>query len=87
MAVPSLLFIQKGVGGAPDEEPGKKVEPAQSDGVVNLSRAEAKQAWLTEGSDLERAARQALRDRLAKVRDLLSHGKENLHAVFRADLT
>lgn len=36
--------------------------------MVNLSRAEAKQAWLAEGSDLERAARQALRERLAKVR-------------------
>lgn len=47
------------------------MEPAKSDGVVSLSRAEAKQAWLAEGSDLERAARQALRERLAKVRDTL----------------
>lgn len=48
-------------------DPGKRVE--SDGGVVNLSRAEAKQAWLAEGSDLERAARQALRERLAKVRD------------------
>lgn len=34
---------------------------------VPLSRAEAKQAWLTAGGDSEKAARQALRDRLARV--------------------
>ncbi|KAF3858947.1 hypothetical protein F7725_012148 [Dissostichus mawsoni] len=34
---------------------------------LSLSRAEAKQAWLTAGGDTERAARQALRDRLSKV--------------------
>uniref|UniRef100_H3DLA4 RBR-type E3 ubiquitin transferase n=1 Tax=Tetraodon nigroviridis TaxID=99883 RepID=H3DLA4_TETNG len=64
----------------------KKVEPAQSDGVVNLSRAEAKQAWLTEGSDLERAARQALRDRLAKVKELSELGfsdEAQCHEVLR----
>lgn len=35
--------------------------------LVQLSRAEAKQAWLTAGGDTEKAAKQALRDRLAKV--------------------
>lgn len=34
---------------------------------VPLSRAEAKQAWLTAGGVSEKAARQALRDRLARV--------------------
>ena len=43
------------------------MEPAENEGVVQLSRAEAKQAWLTAGGDTERAARQALRDRLSKV--------------------
>lgn len=38
-----------------------------SDKLVQLSRAEAKQAWLTAGGDTERAAGQALRDRLTKV--------------------
>lgn len=72
MAITSFLLIQNQLCGAPAEDPGKSlVEPAKSDGVVSLSRAEAKQAWLAEGSDLERAARQALRERLAKVRDTL----------------
>lgn len=35
--------------------------------AVPLSRAEAKQAWLTAGGDSEKAARQALRDRRAHV--------------------
>ncbi|KAI5093130.1 E3 ubiquitin-protein ligase RNF31 [Silurus meridionalis] len=41
---------------------------------VPLSRAEAKQAWLTAGGDNEKAARQALRDRLARVKELASIG-------------
>lgn len=55
---------------APAEEAGKEVDPAESESVVQLSRAEAKQAWLAAGSDTERAARQALRDRLAKVTEM-----------------
>ncbi|KAL7842869.1 hypothetical protein SRHO_G00245580 [Serrasalmus rhombeus] len=43
-------------------------------GAVPLSRAEAKQAWLTAGGDSEKAARQALRDRWAKVKELASLG-------------
>lgn len=35
---------------------------------VQLSRVEAKQAWLAAGGDTERAVRQLLRDRQAKVR-------------------
>lgn len=41
---------------------------------VPLSRAEAKQAWLAAGGDSEKAARQALRDRIARV-----SGSETLH--------
>lgn len=40
---------------------------------VPLSRAEAKQAWLTAGGNSEKAARQALRDRLASVSFRLRH--------------
>lgn len=50
---------------APAEDAGK--DPAKIESVVQLSMAEAKQAWLIAGGDTERAARQALRDRLAKV--------------------
>lgn len=82
-AITSRPLIQNRSCGDPAEDPGKKTEPARSDGVVSLSRAEAKQAWLAEGSDLERAARQALRERFTKVRDtakrrLIERGKENL---------
>ncbi|XP_015813053.1 E3 ubiquitin-protein ligase RNF31 isoform X1 [Nothobranchius furzeri] len=38
--------------------------------VVQLSRTEAKQAWLSAGGDTGRAATQALRDRLTKVKEL-----------------
>uniref|UniRef100_A0A3Q0T4X8 Uncharacterized protein n=1 Tax=Amphilophus citrinellus TaxID=61819 RepID=A0A3Q0T4X8_AMPCI len=53
---------------------------------VQLSRAEAKQAWLTAGGDTERAARQALRDRLAKVKELCALGfsdEAHCHEVLR----
>ncbi|KAM4623670.1 E3 ubiquitin-protein ligase RNF31 [Polymixia lowei] len=56
------------------EDCGKEVNPGEKGGVVQLSRAEAKQAWFTAGGDTERAARQALRDRHAKVNHLLSLG-------------
>ncbi|KAK1790163.1 hypothetical protein P4O66_014085 [Electrophorus voltai] len=56
---------QHSAGGGPDGLKG---------GAVPLSRAEAKHAWLTAGGDCERAARQALRDRRAKVRELASLG-------------
>uniref|UniRef100_A0A3Q2XVI1 Ring finger protein 31 n=1 Tax=Hippocampus comes TaxID=109280 RepID=A0A3Q2XVI1_HIPCM len=54
--------------------------------AVQLSRAEAKQAWLTTGGDSERAARQALRERLAKVKMLRSSGfgdEAHCHEVLR----
>lgn len=57
----------------PAEDAGREVDPAETEGVVQLSRAEAKQAWLTAGGDTERAARQALRDRLAKVSTVCLH--------------
>uniref|UniRef100_A0A673XZW6 E3 ubiquitin-protein ligase RNF31-like n=1 Tax=Salmo trutta TaxID=8032 RepID=A0A673XZW6_SALTR len=43
-------------------------------GGVALSRAEAKMAWLSAGGETERAARQSLRDRHAKVKELCSLG-------------
>ncbi|XP_049455334.1 E3 ubiquitin-protein ligase RNF31 isoform X1 [Epinephelus fuscoguttatus] len=59
---------------APAEDAGKEINPEETESVVQLSRAEAKQAWLTAGGDTERAARQALRDRLAKIKELYSLG-------------
>ncbi|KAM7401442.1 hypothetical protein PAMA_005581 [Pampus argenteus] len=56
------------------EDSRKEVDTTETQSVVQLSRAEAKQAWLTAGGDTERAARQALRDRLAKVKELASLG-------------
>lgn len=55
---------------APAEEENNKAEPPEPDPVVHLSRREAKQALLVAGSNLERAARQAQRDRLAKVEQI-----------------
>lgn len=60
-------LTQNRSGDAPTEDAGKEVDPAETESVVQLSRAEAKQAWLTAGGDTERAAKQALKDRLAKV--------------------
>ncbi|XP_059199906.1 E3 ubiquitin-protein ligase RNF31 isoform X2 [Centropristis striata] len=62
---------------APTEDAGKEMNPAEIQSVVQLSRAEVKQAWLTAGGDTERAARQALRDRLAKVKELSVLGFSN----------
>uniref|UniRef100_A0AAQ6IF97 RBR-type E3 ubiquitin transferase n=1 Tax=Anabas testudineus TaxID=64144 RepID=A0AAQ6IF97_ANATE len=45
-----------------------------SPNVVQLSMAEVKQAWLTAGGDTERAAKQALRDRHSKVKELCALG-------------
>ncbi|XP_037314354.2 E3 ubiquitin-protein ligase RNF31 isoform X2 [Pungitius pungitius] len=59
---------------APAEEAARA---AQSATGVQLSRAEAKQAWLRAGGDSERAARQALRDRLTKVKELCALGFSN----------
>ncbi|XP_062335867.1 E3 ubiquitin-protein ligase RNF31-like isoform X1 [Osmerus eperlanus] len=41
---------------------------------IQLSRAEAKQAWLAAGGDTEKAVRQLLRDRQAKIKELRSMG-------------
>ncbi|KAG8014380.1 E3 ubiquitin-protein ligase RNF31 [Nibea albiflora] len=68
------------------EDAGKVVDPAETESVVQLSRTEAKQAWLTAGGDTERAARQALRDRLAKVKELCALGfsdEARCHEVLR----
>lgn len=67
LLVTHCLLSQNGPCECPTEDAGKEVSPGEKGGVVQLSRAEAKQAWLTAGGDTERAARQALRDRHAKV--------------------
>ncbi|XP_069367686.1 E3 ubiquitin-protein ligase RNF31 isoform X4 [Paralichthys olivaceus] len=59
---------------APAEDAGREEYPAETEVGIQLSRAEAKQAWLTAGGDSERAARQALRDRLAKIKELCALG-------------
>ncbi|KAJ8336499.1 hypothetical protein SKAU_G00377190 [Synaphobranchus kaupii] len=52
------------------------VEPAggQPGGAVRLSRAEAKQAWLSAGGETARAVEHVLRDRRVKVKELCSLG-------------
>lgn len=60
------------------EDSGNQVEPTKTEGAVQLSRAEAKQAWLTAGGDTERAARQALRDRVTKVTNCFHDCSESL---------
>uniref|UniRef100_A0A665VDI0 Uncharacterized protein n=1 Tax=Echeneis naucrates TaxID=173247 RepID=A0A665VDI0_ECHNA len=80
------LLMQDRPCDAPDEYAGKKVYTAETESVVQLSRAEAKQAWLTAGGDTERAAKQALRDRLAKVKELCVLGfsdEARCHEVLR----
>lgn len=49
------------------EMDGGDLEQSAAGGVVKLSRAEAKLAWLAAGGDMERAVRQLLRDRQTKV--------------------
>lgn len=52
---------------------GEDVGP-QNRAAVPLSRAEAKQAWLAARGDSEKAARQALRNRQSKIKELASLG-------------
>ncbi|XP_041847538.1 E3 ubiquitin-protein ligase RNF31 isoform X2 [Melanotaenia boesemani] len=71
---------------APAEVAGEQADSADVQRVIQLSRAEAKQAWLNAGGDSERAARQALRDRLAKVKELSFLGfsdETQCHEVLR----
>lgn len=53
---------------------GAGVVREQASRGVQLSREEAKQAWLAVGGDTERAVKQALRDRKAKVKELSTLG-------------
>ncbi|XP_062375630.1 E3 ubiquitin-protein ligase RNF31 isoform X1 [Sardina pilchardus] len=55
----------------PERADGSQEPPSRG---VQLSRAEAKHAWLTAGGDTERAVKQALRDRKAKVKELAALG-------------
>ncbi|KAM4552658.1 E3 ubiquitin-protein ligase RNF31 isoform 2-T2 [Odontesthes bonariensis] len=71
---------------SPPEDGGKEADFSDTESVVQLSRAEAKQAWLAAGGDTERAGRQALRDRLAKVKELCALGfsdETHCHEVLR----
>ncbi|KAM3603768.1 uncharacterized protein V6R79_001762 [Siganus canaliculatus] len=73
-------------GDAAAEDDGEDVKLTESYSVVPLSRAEAKQAWLTAGGDTQRAATQALRVRLAKVKELCALGfndEAQCHEVLR----
>ncbi|KAG7455059.1 hypothetical protein MATL_G00252420 [Megalops atlanticus] len=63
-----------GNSGAGEDRPGL----AAQGGGVQVSRAGAKQAWLSAGGDTEKAVRQVLRDRRAKVRELASLGFSDL---------
>ncbi|XP_076018488.1 E3 ubiquitin-protein ligase RNF31 [Genypterus blacodes] len=68
------------------EDAENEESPAEKESMVQLSRTEAKQAWLTAGGDTERAARQALQDRLCRVKELLSLGfsdEARCHEVLR----
>ncbi|KAK6299661.1 hypothetical protein J4Q44_G00296940 [Coregonus suidteri] len=76
----ALQNYKAGVSGPQDntEQDGGSTEQ-QSPSVllgegVQLSRVEAKQAWLAAGGDTERAVRQLLRDRQVKMRELRSLG-------------
>lgn len=55
-------LVVEGDGGEPP-----KSGPTITGEGVKLSRAEAKLAWLAAGGDTDRAVRQLLRDRQAKV--------------------
>lgn len=52
---------------APPANGGERVDSTDVKSRIQLSRAEAKQAWLSTGGNTERAAKLALTDRLAKV--------------------
>ncbi|XP_037549700.1 E3 ubiquitin-protein ligase RNF31 [Nematolebias whitei] len=57
---------------------GANPEQNAAGGGVKLSRAEAKLAWLAAGGDTEKAVRQLLRDRQAKMKELRSLGFQDL---------
>ncbi|KAG7250938.1 hypothetical protein CRUP_002566, partial [Coryphaenoides rupestris] len=82
----SAPSTQNGLCEPTTDEGGKQSGPPDSRVTLQLSRAEAKQAWLTAGGDTDRAARQALRDRCLKVKELCSLGFEDeslCHEVLR----
>ncbi|KAJ8393696.1 hypothetical protein AAFF_G00057490 [Aldrovandia affinis] len=53
---------------------GELHNPATESEVVQLSRAEAKKAWLATGGDTEKAVQHLLRNRHSKLRELCSLG-------------
>ncbi|XP_053740188.1 E3 ubiquitin-protein ligase RNF31 isoform X2 [Synchiropus splendidus] len=71
---------------SPAKTPDKRENTCRKAHFIQLSREEAMEAWLTAGGAIEKAARQALRDRLAKVEMLLSLGHQDpaaCHDVLR----
>nr|XP_029482191.1 E3 ubiquitin-protein ligase RNF31-like [Oncorhynchus nerka] len=79
MAASAALQNFKARVSGPQDNTDKGSTEQQSPSVllgegVQLSRVEAKQAWLAAGGDTERAVRQLLRDRQAKMRELRSLG-------------
>uniref|UniRef100_A0A8C7Y1W6 RBR-type E3 ubiquitin transferase n=1 Tax=Oryzias sinensis TaxID=183150 RepID=A0A8C7Y1W6_9TELE len=76
MAASVQLSSQAGGTGARSVVDGDGCEAQQNAAAegVRLSRAEAKLAWLAAGGDTERAARQMLRDRKVKMKELHSLG-------------
>ncbi|CDQ92259.1 unnamed protein product [Oncorhynchus mykiss] len=79
MAASAALQNFKARVSGPQDNTDKGSTEQQSPSVllgegVQLSRVEAKQAWLAAGGDTERAVRQLLRDRQAKMQELRSLG-------------
>ncbi|KAK5877965.1 hypothetical protein CesoFtcFv8_025422 [Champsocephalus esox] len=66
---------EKKVGGEEEQEEQEEHGGQSVAGEgVKLSRAEAKLAWLSTGGDIDKAVRQLLRDRRAKMKELHSLG-------------
>ncbi|KAG7268375.1 hypothetical protein CRUP_031986, partial [Coryphaenoides rupestris] len=76
----SAPSTQNGLCEPTTDEGGKQSGPPDSRVTLQLSRAEAKQAWLTAGGDTDRAARQALRDRCLKTCAVDQCSVSGLHA-------
>ncbi|KAM4606355.1 E3 ubiquitin-protein ligase RNF31-like [Polymixia lowei] len=79
MAASVQLNYNAGDSGGPDAVQADGQTPEQhslnvTGGGIQLSRAEAKQAWLVAAGDTEKAVKQLLRDRQAKMKELRSLG-------------
>ncbi|XP_063062600.1 E3 ubiquitin-protein ligase RNF31-like [Engraulis encrasicolus] len=71
------VSVQQTAAGDQNEDPSAVSgggSTGEGGGEVQLSRAEAKQAWLTAGGDTQKAVQQLLRSRKAKMQELRSLG-------------